>query len=524
MGDETAGSTSSSSQRNSITNANMGSQSSRGPTSGPSGTQGTSQGTSTAPALKQNETALSHTSTPLKSPQNLKVASATPTAARPFPMSPPSQSVMLEQDELDLPPAIDSDDDELPSVSQLSQRLAYTQPSYTGLKGKYTGRIIESNIQTSFPSTPRRMQSSQRSPTKAPLTPLPRDIISICSTPASTPKNHSQTNGSQKRKQDDNDRSFTASEQPAKRHKIKAARRPTSHKHHDHWELDGNVVIRIKKTLFRVHRGVAKHSKWLSKRLEEEPDGFDGKDPVFDVEEDKKVTVKDFEALLDAMDTAITYFYNPPNFLTVASIFRASKALSFDRFLDWSTRYLEDMWPSSLCEVSLDPINYASDTVILAREWGLKSIRKRALYELVRLAGFGQDYDSDEESDHSSSAISSSDYRLLVRAREMLTSAWTTRIATATFGVEAKCVGGVEGCTAADPGLVASRHQEMVVASGLFETYLRDPVCGTEALMELDWGKAGYCEACVEQRRVVWGKARERMWEDLDMWLGLGKC
>ncbi|KAK0221397.1 hypothetical protein IW262DRAFT_896341 [Armillaria fumosa] len=512
MGDDTAGSPSSSSQRNSVANANIGSRSSRGPTPGSSGTPGTS----TAPAPKQNDAAASHTSTPLKSPQ--KAAAATPTAARPFPMSPPSQSVMLEQDELDLPPAIDSDDDELPSVLQLSQRLAHTQPSYTKLKGENS----ESSISAPFPSTPKRTQS-QRSPTKVSLAPLPPDIISICSSPASTPKNHSQTNGSQKRKQDDGDRSFAASEQPAKRQKIKAARRPTTHKHHDHWELDGNVVIRIKKTLFRVHRGVAKHSKWLSKRLEECPDGFEGKDPVFDIEENKRVTVKDFDALLDAMDNAITYFYNPPDFLTVASIFRASKALSFDRFLDWATRYLEEMWPSSLCKVTLDPISHASDTVILAREWGLKSIRKRALYELVRLAGFGQDDDSDDESDHSS-AISSSDYRLLVRAREMLTSAWTTRIATATFGVETKCVGNVEGCTAADVSLVASRHQEMVVASGLFETFLRDPICGTRALMELDWAKAGYCRACVDQRIVVWGKARERMWEDLDMWLGLDKC
>ncbi|KAK0487887.1 hypothetical protein IW261DRAFT_1392386 [Armillaria novae-zelandiae] len=514
MGDDTAGPASSSSQRN----ANMGSQLSRGPTAGPSGTRGISPGTSsTAPALKQNDAGVSHTSTPLKSSQ--KAIVATPTAARPFPMSPPSQSVMLDQDELDLPPAIESDDDELPSVLQLSQRLAHTQPSYTTLKGENP----ESSISAKFFSPPKRSQS-QRSPNKVPYALSSPYIISIASSPASMPKNRSRIYGSQKRKQDDGDRSFAASEQPAKRQKIKAARRPTTHKHHDHWELDGNVVIRIKNTLFRVHRGVAKHSKWLSERFEEEPDEFEGKDPVFDVGEDNRVTVKDFEALLDAMDMAITYCYNPPDFSTVASIYRASKALSFDRFLAWATRYLEEMWPSSLCKVTLDPISHASDTVILAREWGgLKSIRKRALYELVRLAGFGQDDDSDDdESEHGRTVISPSDYRLLVRAREMLTSAWTTRVATATFGVEGGCAGG---CTAADVGWVASRHQEMVVASGLFETFLRDPVCGTRALMELDWaGVGGYCGGCVERRGVVWGKARERMWEDLDVWLGLDKC
>ncbi|KAK0187603.1 hypothetical protein F5146DRAFT_1059715 [Armillaria mellea] len=424
-------------------------------------------------------------------------------------MAPPSQSVMLDANEFELPPAIDTDDDELPSVLQLSQQLAYTQPSY--MKGENS----ESSISALFSSTTPKRSQSQRSPTKVPSAP---DIISVSSSPATTPQNHSR-GASQKRKQEDADRSFTtASEQPAKRQKFKAARRPTTHKHREHWELDGNVVIRIKKTLFRVHRGVAKQSKWLSKRFEEEPDGFEGKDPVFDIEEEKRVTVKDFEALLDAMDIAITYFYNPPDFLTVASIFRASSALSLDRFRDWATRYLEEMWPSSLSRVTLNPISHASETVVLAREWGLTSIRKRALYELVRLAGFGQD-ESDDSS--SSAGISPSDYRLLVRTREMLTSAWTTRIATATFGVERRCVGG---CTAADVGLVASTHQEVVVASGLFETFLRDPVCGTRALMEVDWARAGYCRGCVDQRVGVWGKARERMWEDLDIWLGLDKC
>ncbi|SJL08011.1 uncharacterized protein ARMOST_11370 [Armillaria ostoyae] len=516
MGNDTAEPASSSSLNLPRNSLNMGSWFSRGPTPGPSGTRGTSPGTSTDPTLKRNDAAASPTSTPLKSSQ--KAAAVTPTTARPFPMSPPSQSVMLDPDEFDIPPAIETDDDELPSVMQLSQQLAHMQPSFT------KGENSESSISAPFASTPKRSQS-QRAPIKVPLTPSPPDIISISSSPASTPQSCSQTKmpGSQKRKQDDGDRSITAAEKPAKRPKIKAARRfPTTHKHQVHWELDGNVVIRIKKTLFRVHRGVAKHSEWLSQRFEEEADGFEGKDPVFNIKEEDRVTVKDFEALLDAMDDAITYFYKPPDFLTVVSIFRASSALSFKYFRDWATRYLEEMWPSSLCKVTLDPISHASDTVILAREWGLKSIRKRALYELVRLAGFGQD-DSDDESDHSTT-ISSSDYRLLVRAREMLTSAWTTRIATATFGVETKCIGNVEGCTASDVGLVASKHQEMVVASGLFETFLRDPICGTRALMELHWAKAGYCQACVDQRIVVWGKARERMWEDLDMWLGLDKC
>ncbi|KAG7445524.1 uncharacterized protein BT62DRAFT_932619 [Guyanagaster necrorhizus] len=443
-------------------------------------------------------------------------------------MSPPSQSVMLDLDDFEGPPNIDDDDDEFPSVSELSQMVEGTRPRFT------KADTPQPSISVPLASTPRRSQS-QNSSTEVPRTPS-HGIISTSSSPTTPPKNLSQINkpGTQKRKQDDGDRSITASQQPAKRQKVKAARRLVMHKHQVHWELDGNVVVRIKKTLFRLHRSIARYSEWFSKRIEGGADDFEGKDPIYDI--DDKVTEEDFEALLDAMDDAITYFYNPPDFFTAASIFRASSALSFNRFRDWATRYLEEMWPSSLSKVTTTPINHASATVILARECGLKSIRKRALYELVRLTGFGQD-DSDDETDHhhhhhqpsssrsSRTAISSSDYRLLVRAREMLTSAWTTRIATATFGVEGKCVGNVSGCTASEVGLVAAKHQEMVGASGLFETFLRDPICGTQALMELDWAKAGgYCQGCVDQRIVVWRKARERMWEDLDIWLGLDKC
>lgn len=137
--------------------------------------------------------------------------------------------------------------------------------------------------------------------------------------------------GSQKRKQDDGDRSITTSEKPAKRPKIKAARRfPTTHKHQVHWELDGNVVIRIKKTLFRVHRGVAKHSEWLSQRFEEEADGFEGKDPVFNTKEEDRVTVKDFEALLDAMDNAMCVLL--PLFRFIADSLLAPTSITLPTF------------------------------------------------------------------------------------------------------------------------------------------------------------------------------------------------
>jgi hypothetical protein len=42
-----------------------------------------------------------------------------------------------------------------------------------------------------------------------------------------------------------------------------------------------------------------------------------------------------------------------------------------------------------------------------------------------------------------------------------------------------------------------------------------------KALMEAPWAEAGFCGACVDLRKQVWGQAMEKSWQDLDAWFGI---
>ena len=47
-------------------------------------------------------------------------------------------------------------------------------------------------------------------------------------------------------------------------------------------------------------------------------------------------------------------------------------------------------------------------------------------------------------------------------------------------------------------------------------------MCGFEALMMIPWGLERFCDACVGKRKEVWRAAREKCWENCDVWFGIG--
>ncbi|KAF9459088.1 hypothetical protein BDZ94DRAFT_1172381 [Collybia nuda] len=305
--------------------------------------------------------------------------------------------------------------------------------------------------------------------------------------------------------------------QPEKRVKTKECYT----KHPVYWAVDGNILVQIGKTRFSLYRGyLAKHSEWFRSVLEvcggvedpgEEATLYQQGDRIIVLDE-TGVTVKDFEYLLGALDESIDYCYSPPPFPTVAAILRVAHTLNFPRYVAWATQYLTNMWPTSLASVSASRIPFAKTSVSLARKCGLSPILKRALYELVRQDGFGQDDDV---------TLSSSDYQALLRAREQLASAWIKAAACPTPQF-AKCLSDTPHCAACDLNSVNSAHIELVHASGIFEVHLYDPICGLQALVDEPKLNEKFCEACVRLRKDVWAKEREKVWADLDVWLGLG--
>ena len=84
-------------------------------------------------------------------------------------------------------------------------------------------------------------------------------------------------------------------------------------KHETHWYLDGNIIVKIKNTQFKLHRSrLVRMSDWFHAKLEPGSMGHDtkgishlGNDVVVEVA-DNEVTAEDFEILLDAFDDAMS--------------------------------------------------------------------------------------------------------------------------------------------------------------------------------------------------------------------------
>ncbi|KAF9065719.1 hypothetical protein BDP27DRAFT_1079855 [Rhodocollybia butyracea] len=268
---------------------------------------------------------------------------------------------------------------------------------------------------------------------------------------------------------------------------------------------------------------------------------------------DGVVEEPDFVNLLTAVKEAITYVDHPPKCIVLVSILRAAHKLQFTRFKNWAIGLLEKMWPAELeplpesshttrLSTRLSP-DEATAIVPVARECGLGSVLKRALYELVRTDCFGQKSTSlasaSKTSGVSNGTLSPSDYHLLVQARERLVSLWIS-VAAASFP---PCSDAASGpCVARGPvpdtsifrllyeNPSPSRHlvqgfndndmkTDMEVSKSLFETYMNDPLGGVEKLALLCWKGGleetglGYCAPCAQARKEFWVKCREDWWE-----------
>lgn len=247
------------------------------------------------------------------------------------------------------------------------------------------------------------------------------------------------------------------------------------------------------------------------------------------------------------------YTYTQPTFYEVASILRASTALSFESFKPWAHQYLQAMWPSTLDSISTVRTPLATETIILARLCSVPSVLKRALYELVRMEGFGQVYEiqDDGEDAKPSRTLSAADHLLLTKAREKLGSRWI-KIAlsfprdldsapTSSANLDMEQDVKVEPpqddiqVTIVEPGVVCTNiectftnldnahhaHRKLVHDSEIFEKYIWDPVCGIHALIDAPWAEEGFCTECVDKMKDKWQRQKEETWNDLDVWFGL---
>ncbi|KAF7337225.1 hypothetical protein MSAN_02274900 [Mycena sanguinolenta] len=398
---------------------------------------------------------------------------------------------------------------------------------------KKEAKIGSSCARRSRPSNPKvsyRARSNAKEP--SPLSPA-HSVVDLCddSLPLQSRSRSVDQSISTPSKRKHTPLSSDTASPPVKRSK-KSDVTAAAHKHEVHWALDGNIIIQIRDVKYKLQKShLVKHSSWFS-------DLFGRKSRMGSMSSTTRTTVfrctscrsqisrrrisrvswmrltQLYKFLLAHSILVLTSLIKnlrsrPPSFHRVASILRVATLLDFADFRDWAVVLMEEKWSPVLAKLSTETIPHATETILLARSFDVRTILKRALYELIRLPGYGQ---ADRDG-----GVSNQDYRALVKAREHLTTAWwqTMMPYSPDFIL---CRAAQTRCTTMDPLQSAQAYKKLVQEPGVVDDYLHDPLCGLQVLIEADWAGEGYCGACVKRRREMWANKREKLWENLDIW------
>ena len=254
-----------------------------------------------------------------------------------------------------------------------------------------------------------------------------------------------------------------------------------------------------------------------------------------------------FLSLTLAKQFARSYAHESLSFKFVASILRAAVALDFYKFRAFAISYLEKMWPNEL-EDAFTSINYAADTVFLARRWNINSILKRALYELVISEGFKQSemdqIDPDIEDRENQSVLTVFDFSLLVHTREQLTKFWMQKVIPPPQ--PDTCQSPRKSSAYQTCAVTRRKTHELYKIlfhdSKIFERYRDDPILGLRILRNAPWtegevwpgwthpqeelllstNEVGYlCSVCAEKWKAIWRGEMTKLWSDMDIWFKL---
>ncbi|KAH7921241.1 hypothetical protein BV22DRAFT_1198321 [Leucogyrophana mollusca] len=286
--------------------------------------------------------------------------------------------------------------------------------------------------------------------------------------------------------------------------------------HFIYWYRDGDTVVRVEDTLYKLHSSrlieLSAYFKELlggGGKMELDPDDSDPDDPNWmpSVHYITETTARDFDALLAVDRRPTDFILTPPPFHTVAAIIRAASALGFKGYYDLAIQRLNKLWDSRLEDVLQESLSEAAAAVALARECDIPQVPRRALYELLRMDE-GKLYANDHRG---LDELESADQQRVIKAREALAVAWVKN--ATQFPPPSRCLVDKSGCAV----YRSSSWRKLVVDSGILLKYMHDPIAGLLVLIEQDWAAAGWCVDCVEKMKREWGAERERIWKDLDL-------
>ena len=222
-------------------------------------------------------------------------------------------------------------------------------------------------------------------------------------------------------------------------------------------------------------------------------------------------------ALLVLTSLLSSVMRNEPKFALAAGIARAAKLLGFDQALAWAVAQLEKTWSVKVADVERGPLEHAQEALELSRITEMPTIRKRALYELMRVPGFGQIEDS--------STLSISDYRILTHAREQCARHWTGTMKRGPTKMATNCSQICPTRKESDQNRDA-RWRTLMSTEDMMWRYYLDPVGGYGQLKSLLLREAGsnptsWCVNCHKEWEKEWTIQQENLWKNLDEWFEL---
>ncbi|KAM5539176.1 hypothetical protein V8D89_007049 [Ganoderma adspersum] len=295
------------------------------------------------------------------------------------------------------------------------------------------------------------------------------------------------------------------------------------------WYIDGTVVIRVHKTLFRVHASrLARYCLYFQKLFEAcdstgQHEIIDGC-PVYHVP--AELSANEFKDVLRALDTPLEFAASPPTQSLAISLLTASVHLVSPRVQDLAHRRLCERWDAAR-PPSPDPLDarkwsMAAYMVALARRHGVPGVLKRAFYELASSAAFWEAVRTNSESVR----LPWKDVGMLYEARIALGKMWREWIMETEVKKE---VGGGAGaakeyrCTRYLGCANRTSWRDRVAEHGLLEKGAMDPLrynvvrCAKEAFQ----GDYPWCQSCKAEKEETWRTKCVEWWGALDSLFGL---
>ncbi|KAI0708223.1 hypothetical protein C8Q76DRAFT_743755 [Earliella scabrosa] len=293
----------------------------------------------------------------------------------------------------------------------------------------------------------------------------------------------------------------------------------------DFCDEDGNVVIRLGRTLFKQYKArLAKYCGYFEElfAMGVSTETIDGC-PVYRVP--PELLLKEFRDLLTALEP-LEHVSNPPDQTLAISLLFAANTLSCPVVLALAKKRLCEIWDANAVPDASDvrPYTSAAYVVQLGRQFQIHGVLKRAFYELVSSSEFWEVLFENREQIR----LNEADVLRLVETRVALGKMWREFVLEVPTKKELwqGRRGYSYGCC--HPG--GREWAKALRERGTLEGGALDPlrVCPVEIKpdgpldgLDVVADASGLCKACLKEWQAQWQAKRVEWWPMLDALLKL---